>query len=138
MRHRSRSEVEVGPVGGRDEVDVLAVALHPIVDEGAEGEDGDAFRARPVEREAGQPTAEAAAFEAVLDLGVDQRQKTLAFAIDQEAGELAVDRHLEAFALRRVGDDDLRVAGHARSSAALPASSASHSRSISSASSGWL
>src|ERR1700742_2385556 len=118
------SEFEFRPVGGRDEVDVLGVALHPTVDEGAEG----------VEGEAGEAAAEASALEAVLDLGVDQRQEALAGAVDEEAGKLAVHRHLEALAPGRVGDDDLRVPGHARSSAA--ARSASHSRSISSASSG--
>ena len=75
MRHRPGSEIEIRPIRGGDEVDVLAVALHPVVDEGAEGEDGEALLAGPVEGEAGEPPAEAVAFEALLDLGVDQRQQ---------------------------------------------------------------
>src|ERR1700742_3655583 len=70
----ARSEAEVGAVGLGDEVDVLAVALHPVVDEGTEGEDGDTLLTGLVEREPGQAPAEPVTFEAVLDLGVDQRQ----------------------------------------------------------------
>src|ERR1700761_9328620 len=100
-----RLKIEIRSIGGRDEVDVLGVALHPLVDEGAEREHREALLAGLVEGEAGEPAAEAAAFEAFLDLGVDQRQQPFLRAVDEEAGELAVDRDLEAFALRRVADD---------------------------------
>src|ERR1700742_4428390 len=102
-------KIETGSVGGRDEVHVLGMALQPGVHEGAEGEDGEAFGAGLVEGEAGEAAAQPTALEAVLDLGVDQRQQSFAGAVDEKAGELAVDRHLEAFALRRVRDDDPRV-----------------------------
>src|ERR1700742_360936 len=91
MRHRPRSEFEFVAELGRDEVDVLPVALHPVVDEGAEGEDGEALLASPVEGEAGEPAAEAAALVAILDLGVDQRDQALAGAVGEEARELPVD-----------------------------------------------
>src|SRR6185437_12173324 len=89
-------KIEAGPVARRDEVVELGVPFHPVVDEGAEGEDLEALGARPFEREAGQPAAEAVAFEALVDLGVDQGEQAGAKAVDERARRLAVDGHLEA------------------------------------------
>src|SRR4051812_36218580 len=84
----ARLKIEIGPVGVGDEVDVLAVALDPVVDEGAEGEDREAALAGLVEGEAGEPAADPMALEAFLDLGVDQRQETLLLAVEERAREL--------------------------------------------------
>src|SRR4029077_3927400 len=125
-------KIEIGSVGGRDEVVVLGVAPHPLVDEGTEGEDSEPFGAGLLEGEAGRAPADAPPFEALAGLGVDQGEQAGAEAVDDEAGGLAAGGGDESAAFRGVGDDALRIRVHALSSGS---SSASHSRSISAASS---
>ena len=61
-----------------------------------------------------QPITESATLEALVDLGVDERDQAGASAIDAVANHLAVQRQLVAIALRRVSHLDTLGHGHAR------------------------
>jgi len=61
-----------------------------------------------------QPIGESATLEALIDLGVDERDQAGACPIGAEANHLAVDRQLVAIAVRRVSHLDTLRHIHAR------------------------
>ena len=81
--------------------------LYVAVDEGAEGQHGEAAGASVAKRELDQATAQPLPFEAIADLGVDEGEQARAQAVLGEAGEIAVDADLVALLLGVIGDRDL-------------------------------
>jgi hypothetical protein len=61
-----------------------------------------------------QPISESATLEALVDLGVDERDQAWACAIGGEANHLTVDRQLIAITLRRVSHLDALRHSHTR------------------------
>src|SRR5215216_3842407 len=92
-----------------DEVRVVRVAVDVAADERAQRHDRLSQRPLGVEHAAGQRRADALALERRVDLRVHEVDAAASAVVHGEAGELAVEAHLEAVLIGDVGDDGRAV-----------------------------
>ena len=81
-------------------------------DERTERQHGEALSTSVFEREPDQPIAESTALEALINLGVDERDQPRTLSVGGEADDLAVARQLVALTLRRISHLDALSYSH--------------------------
>ena len=89
------------------------MAFDESFDERTERQNGEISRADIFEREPDQPIAKAATLDALVDLGVDERDQAWSCPVGRKTHDFAVDRKLVAFTVRYVGYLDALWRSHA-------------------------